>query len=1137
MNHKTWKQFLAEEQLEEITRYEKETGKKFSEELVKEFKKYITDPDNPEYAIHMGGDLTPPKISAKKSTWSRKKMPRGGKLGVKPTTSYETPAGVYFYPLTQDIFDEMMEFAKDPSYSRREFFTFREDAPFIHLVQLNPEGRYLKMDNPTVTSEEEYVDAALKMYEYWEDNIASPEQKEKQAKKLSTYAPLSSPNEFDEEGKKHGEWGYKGHDAVDMLYDEFPNLVWAGSHLENMKYGPSVMVDYVHGQPKEMTIIDSVYKPLTIPLKSWGTTLDVIVIEKQNGTQQWEYFLENGKFTGDTRWSTFDDGKKKTEGEFKDGKKHGKTVVWYESGQKKFEEDYRDGKLHGKVVQWYENGQKASEGEFQDGEPHGKWFWWYQNGQKMREGELKDGKKHGKYNKWHENGQKKEEGVYRDDKLQGLVTGWYPNGQKKTQAEFKNGDLVPGSHKKWDEDGNLLKENWMNSFKAFLAEAKEEKEKKQIATMLDDLIKAEAFKHSQENYDRKLWALSWILTTNPELGFRREAITEEEEPKREKGEWREKRLAGTPEERFERFLKYLKTQKQYATPSTGKINKKATLDWRNMLVHAGFDGAIDQGNKIIHNAEPMQMVMFTPTAYGSPKELPSLAAMEGGEDKDATWRSAKSIIFPTSALYKSARTPSKMKIMEKMMNSSFRKWRDQTRSYDRRDIENALAFIDGLKEHGPAAARLVKNDKEMFENRYKMTPAKMRKLLDKADEKYIDQLASDRIFGVLKERYDEFSEKLQEIKDNKDLPETQKLNALRTAIFGFDEEVAKDPAGYYERGAPWADFASKIKYVAQLSRNPKVLDKVYKLYKDVVEYGMKMQDWSKSDSGRYSNFGVDAIYGIEDTARAMNNLMREIWINVHKSPETTDKLWDDYQDKTQHPQRMKKGNFFGTAKWADQLVSHKNLTPKIQKVMLRKTLNKYKATKPTDFAAYFDATDPDNIVSPIRDDIESLVTSPWATAESEQFKDWIRDFSKKSAQMMNSKAMEKYSKGMYDFWKRTLIGSLIAADKADVLEFMLDSESGMPWGKLPEKAKKDTQAALDKMDKPEKKVEEGIDPEILEALALSEKIENEYQKYAVKQNKRFEKEMLHQGPQDPKKPYTKKLKATWKSAPPGAEGG
>ena len=655
MSHKTWKQFLAEEQLEEITRYEKETGKKFSEELVKEFQKYITDPENPEYAIHMGGDLTPPKISAKKSIRRQKKIPRGGKLGVKPTTSFETPAGVYFYPLTQEIFDEMMAFAKDRT-TRRKFFTFREDAPFIHLVQLNPEGRYLKMNNPTVTSGEEYVDAALKMYEYWEDNIASVEQKEKQTKKISTYAP----NEFDEEGKKHGEWGYKGTAAQDIFYDEFPDLVWAKENLENMKYTPSVMVDYAHGQPKEMTIIDTGFKPLTIPLKNWKPTLDVIIVEKENGTPQWEYFLENGKFTFDTRRSTFHDGKKKTETSYRDLQKHGPYKVFFSNGDLNHITTFQSGKRHGNYVMWYKNGQKEEEGTYKDGELHGK------------------------------------------------VTNWHKNGQKKHEAEFKNDELVSGSHKRWDEDGNLLKESWMNSFKAFLTEEKEEKEKTQIVRMLDDLVGEEAFSHAQGNYDRKLWALSWILTTNSGLGFRREAITEEEEPKREKGKWREKRLAGTPEERFERFLKHLKTQKQYATPSTAKINKKATLDWRNMLVHAGFDGAIDQGNKIIHKAEPMQMVMFTPKAYSSPKELPSLAAMEGGEDKDATWRSAKSIIFPTSALYKSVRTPSKMKIMEKMMSNFYRKWRTETRLNDRRDIENALAFIDGLKEQGPAAARLVK---------------------------------------------------------------------------------------------------------------------------------------------------------------------------------------------------------------------------------------------------------------------------------------------------------------------------------------------------------------------------------------------------------------------------------------------
>ena len=204
----------------------------------------------------------------------------------------------------------------------------------------------------------------------------------------------------------------------------------------------------------------------------------------------------------------------------------------------------------------------------------------------------------------------------------------------------------------------------------------------------------------------------------------------------------------------------------------------------------------------------------------------------------------------------------------------------------------------------------------------------------------------------------------------------------------------------------------------------------------------------------------------------------------------------------------------------------------------------YKAIKPDAFALYFDylphrrdelATNED--ITAIKNEIERIATSSWATAVSEEFKDWIRDFSKATAQIMGTKAMEGYSEDMYKFWGQTLIGSLASSDKTDVLVFMFDPESEMPWDKLPEKAKTITQTALDKMDKSKEKVEEAIDPEILEALALSEKIENEYQRYAVKQNKKFEKEMLHQGPQDPLPPYSKKLKATWKSAPPGAEGG
>ena len=78
---------------------------------------------------------------------------------------------------------------------------------------------------------------------------------------------------------------------------------------------------------------------------------------------------------------------------------------------------------------WYENGQKKSEAHFKDGKWHGKWTIWYENGQKESEGHFKDSKRHGKWTYWYENGQIKSEGNYKDDERDGNWTGWDENGQ------------------------------------------------------------------------------------------------------------------------------------------------------------------------------------------------------------------------------------------------------------------------------------------------------------------------------------------------------------------------------------------------------------------------------------------------------------------------------------------------------------------------------------------------------------------------------------------------------------------------------------------------------------------------------------------------------------------------------------
>ena len=84
-------------------------------------------------------------------------------------------------------------------------------------------------------------------------------------------------------------------------------------------------------------------------------------------------------------------GQKKSEGNYKDGKRDGPVVVWHENGQKHVEAGYKDGKYDGFWTMWYEKGQKNSEVNFKDGKPDGLTVSWHENGQNRTEINYKDG--------------------------------------------------------------------------------------------------------------------------------------------------------------------------------------------------------------------------------------------------------------------------------------------------------------------------------------------------------------------------------------------------------------------------------------------------------------------------------------------------------------------------------------------------------------------------------------------------------------------------------------------------------------------------------------------------------------------------------------------------------------------------
>ena len=97
--------------LEEITRYEKEMGKGY--DVTKEFENLVVYYHPAEYAFSMIG------------------IP---KLGVNPGTKFNTPAGVYCYPLDRTRYEQLIN----------NQLPYASDEPYVALVKLNIKGNERK---------------------------------------------------------------------------------------------------------------------------------------------------------------------------------------------------------------------------------------------------------------------------------------------------------------------------------------------------------------------------------------------------------------------------------------------------------------------------------------------------------------------------------------------------------------------------------------------------------------------------------------------------------------------------------------------------------------------------------------------------------------------------------------------------------------------------------------------------------------------------------------------------------------------------------------------------------------------------------------------------------------------------------
>ena len=117
---------------------------------------------------------------------------------------------------------------------------------------------------------------------------------------------------------------------------------------------------------------------------------DVVDYSKlQMRDELWYIPNEDTPFTG--RAAEFhENGQKKSERNFKDGKLDGLSTRWYENGQKKSKLNFKDGKLDGLSTSWYENGQKKSENNNKVGKLMTA-IVWKRNGEKCSDTNVKDG--------------------------------------------------------------------------------------------------------------------------------------------------------------------------------------------------------------------------------------------------------------------------------------------------------------------------------------------------------------------------------------------------------------------------------------------------------------------------------------------------------------------------------------------------------------------------------------------------------------------------------------------------------------------------------------------------------------------------------------------------------------------------
>lgn len=155
------------------------------------------------------------------------------------------------------------------------------------------------------------------------------------------------------------------------------------------------------------------------------------------------------------RWIYFyDDARKqlKMTGKFENNKRVGVWIKYYQNGNRKNEVTYEDGKPKGPARFYYENGNIQEEGNWQVKFWVGEYRYYHENGVLSYEFLFdQEGKRTGEQNYYYETGDLMITGDWNQGKEVGVVTEYFKDGSVKVERNFSNGEIQKGETKEYTE--------------------------------------------------------------------------------------------------------------------------------------------------------------------------------------------------------------------------------------------------------------------------------------------------------------------------------------------------------------------------------------------------------------------------------------------------------------------------------------------------------------------------------------------------------------------------------------------------------------------------------------------------------------------------------------------------------------